>query len=297
MKNLLLRAYEKLRGLREAAILRCIRTDIHSKPQTRSGIKSFQTAGSTTDAFSVITVPMTILQATLWLYATALRRSSESLLKNWVVSLAPWAYAALLSAIAFVVAPLGIIGGLVLGVATQACISSGLYLVKNIVESGRADIKDFTSGFTVYLWELLGIAFIIWIPMRILGMGLAAAPNGALIFALIQIALYVLLNPLPELVYQTRTSGIALISESYNFIVENWLEWFLPNVVLTLAGYFILQIFAAITTGMPGAVQLFITAVAIGLYISYLMIFRGFLFAELYGSTRRSRAYRYKARA
>ena len=55
-------------------------------------------------------------------------------------------------------------------------------------------------------------------------MALASAANGGLILALIQIALYILLNPLPELVYQTRSSGVTLISESYNFIVENWLE-------------------------------------------------------------------------
>jgi hypothetical protein len=248
------------------------------------------------EAFFCYKNPMSALHATLWLYRMALRRSWESLLKNWVVSFAPWAYAALLSVIAIVVAPLGIIGGLALGVATQACISSGLYLIKNIVESGRADVKDFISGFTIYLWELLGIAFIMWIPMRLLAMSLESAVNGGLIFALVQIALYILLNPLPELVYQTRSSGIALISESYNFIVENWLEWFLPTIVLTITGYLILQVFAGITTGLPTLVQIFITAVGIGLCLSYFMIFRGFLFAELYGSTRRSRAYRYKAR-
>jgi hypothetical protein len=237
---------------------------------------------------------MSALHATLWLYRTALRRSWESLLKNWVVSFAPWAYAALLSVVAVVVAPLGILGGLVLGMATQACISSGLYLIKNIVESGRANVRDFINGFTVYLWELLGIAFILWIPMRVLAMALESVANGGLIFGLIQIAVYILLNPLPELVYQTRSSGVTLISESYNFIVENWLEWFLPNIVLTIAGYLILQAFAAVTTGLPGVVQIFITAVGMGLCLSYFMIFRGFLFAELYGSTRRSRAYRYK---
>jgi hypothetical protein len=237
---------------------------------------------------------MSTVQATLWIYAKALRRSWESLLKNWVVSFAPFAYAALLSILAFIVASLGIIGGLVLGLASQACISSGLHLIKNIVESGRADLKDFINGFTVYLWELLGIAFILWIPMRVLAMALASAPNGGLIFALIQIAIYILLNPIPELIYQTRASGLGLISESYNFIVENWLEWLLPNIVLTIAGYLILNILNAITTGLPGVVQVFIITVGMGLCVSYFMIFRGFLFAELYGSTRRSRAYRYK---
>ena len=238
---------------------------------------------------------MSTVQATLWLYATALRRSWESLLKNWVVSFAPWVYAALLAILALVVAPLGIIGGLVLGLATQACISSGLYLIKNIVESRRADLKDFVHGFTVYLWELLGIAFILWIPMRVLTMALASTPNGGLIFGLIQLAIYILLNPVPELIYQTRSSGLTLIGDSYTFIVENWLEWLLPNIVLTIAGYLILNILSAITTGLPSVVQIFIVAVGMGLCLSYFMIFRGFLFAELHGSTRRSRVYRYKA--
>ena len=238
---------------------------------------------------------MSTVQATLWLYATALRRSWESLLKNWVVSFAPWVYATLLTVLALVVAPLGIIGGLVLGLATQACISSGLYLIKNIVESRRADFKDFVNGFRVYLWELLGIAFILWIPMRVLAMALASTPNGVLIFTLIQLAIYILLNPVPELIYQTRSSGLALISDSYNFIVENWLEWLLPTIVLTIAGFLILNVLSAITAGLPSVVQIFIVAVGMGLCLSYFMIFRGFLFAELHGSTRRSRAYRYKA--
>ena len=130
--------------------------------------------------------------------------------------------------------------------------------------------------------------------MRVLAMALASTPNGGLLFALIQVAVYILLNPAPELIYQTRSSGIGVISDSYNFVVENWLEWFLPNIVLTLAGYCIFNILSAISIGLPGVVQIFIVAVGMGLCLSYFMIFRGFLFAELHGSTRRSRAYRYK---
>jgi hypothetical protein len=64
---------------------------------------------------------------------------------------------------------------------------------------------------------------------------------------------------------------------------------------MTVAGYLILNILNAIATGLSSVVQIFIVAVAIGLCLSYFMIFRGFLFAELHGSTRRSRVYRYKA--
>lgn len=240
---------------------------------------------------------MDTVRATLWIYALALRRSGHSLRKNWVISFAPWAYATLLSALGALVASWGIVGGLLLGLGSQACFSSGLHLIKNVVDAGRADFNDFVKGFTVYLWELVTIAFILWIPMRLLATVLATVPNGSLLFSLIQVAVFILLNPVPELIYQTRSSGLALISDSYHFIVENWLEWLLPNFVMTLAGFFILQILAALTTGLPELIQLFIVAVGAGLCLTYFMIFRGFLFAELHGTTRRSRAYRYKAQA
>jgi hypothetical protein len=106
-----------------------------------------------------------------------------------------------------------------------------------------------------------------------------------------------LLNPVPEFIYQTRTTGLELLSASYNFIVENWLEWLLPNVVLTAAGYMLLRILQGFIWVLPPLVQWFIIAFVAGLFLTYFMTFRGFLFAELHGTTRRSRVYRYNARA
>jgi len=240
---------------------------------------------------------MQIIQATLWLYATAIKRALECVVKNWVVSFAPAAYSVGLTLVLSLVAPLGIVGGLLFSLASQACVSSGLFLIKNMIETGKANFNDFLNGFTVYIWELITIAFILWIPLRVLESALAGQPNGGLIFLLIKLALYVLLNAVPELIYQTRITGIELISASYNFIVENWIEWLIPNLVLALGGYFLLQLVSPLLFGLPGFVQLFLYSFIAGLLLTYVMTFRGFLFAELHGTTRRSRIYRYKARA
>ena len=239
---------------------------------------------------------MKILQITWWLYSAALLRSWQCVRKNWIVSFAPLAYGIVLSGAGMVVWRFGIIGGLLMGLIAQACVSSGLHLIGNMVNSGKADLDDFLRGFTVYLWELLGIAFILWIPMRLAAMALAGVPNGGLIYLMIQIALYVFLNPVPELIYQSRTSGLELLSASYSFIVENWIEWFIPNIVLTILGYFLLQLVAALVVGLPGFMQSFVQVFGLGLCLTYFMVFRGFLFVELHGTTRRSREYRYKAR-
>ena len=240
---------------------------------------------------------MQTLQVTLWMYAVALKRSWECARKNWVVSFAPVAYGVILAIVVSLVAPLGIIGGLLFSLASQACVSSGLFLVKNMVDSNKADFNDFLNGFTVYLWELLGIAFILWIPLRLLAMALATAPNGDLIYFLIKLALYILLNPVPEFIYQTRASGIELISSSYNFIVENWIEWLIPNILLLAVGYFLMALFEPLIFGLPAFVALFLYAFIVGLGLTYFMIFRGFLFAQLHGTTRRSRLYRYKSQS
>jgi len=52
-------------------------------------------------------------------------------------------------------------------------------------------------------------------------------PNGPLLYLGVQILLYVIFNAVPELIYQGRVSGLALLSASYQFIVENWIEWLL----------------------------------------------------------------------
>jgi hypothetical protein len=239
---------------------------------------------------------MTILQATLWIYLTALQKSWQCVVKNWIVGFAPLAYGLIMSLASLLAMPLGIVGGFLLGLASQACISSGLHLIKNMITTSKANFNDFLDGFIVYLWDLLTVAFIIWIPLRLAGMALASVPNGDLIYFMIQAALYILLNPVPEFIYQTRTSGLELLSASYNFIVENWLEWLVPNILITIAGFFLLRLLYALVWVLPFFIQWFVIAFAFGLFLTYFMTFRGFLFAELHGSTRRSRTYRYKAR-
>jgi hypothetical protein len=230
------------------------------------------------------------------MYTTALQKSWQCVRKNWVVSFAPVVYGFALTIIGILVAPLGVIGGLLYSLASQACASSGLFLVKNMVESGKADVNDFTRGFTVYIWELITIAFILWIPMRIAATGLASVANGALLFFLLKLGLYIILNAVPELIYQSRASGLELIGASYNFIVENWIEWLIPNLILFAAGYYFLDFFDSFLYGLPAFLQLFLSAFMLGLCLTYFMTFRGFLFAQLYGTTRRTRIYRYDAR-
>jgi hypothetical protein len=240
---------------------------------------------------------METVNATLWIYRVALRRSVELLVANWGIIFAPLAYSLILSAAAALVAPLGLIGGFIMTAVTAACGSSGLFLIENVVRMGKFGFNDFFKGFSVYLWEILGIAFILWIPMTLLRQVAYSTDEGPLIVLLIQILLYVILNPVPELIYQSRVSGLALLSASYEFIVENWIEWFAPNLSITAAAYVLLGWLDVPAAYLPSFFRFFFLFAIFGLLLTFLMIFRGLLFSELAGSTRRSRAYRYRARA
>jgi hypothetical protein len=237
------------------------------------------------------------IKAILWIYKTALTKTIQLLRDNLGIIFAPIAYSVLLSAAAMLLAPLGIIGGIIMSVVLAACASSGLYLIENVVRMNKATLQDFSRGFSVYLWDILTIAFIFWIPMRLLAQVAFTTPNGPLLYLGVQILLYVIFNPVPELIYQGRVSGLALLSASYQFIVENWIEWLLPNLLVGVAGYMLRNLVYQLVALMPFFLQYFLVGAAFGLFLTFLMIFRGLLFAELNGTTRRSRVYRYKARS
>ena len=239
---------------------------------------------------------METIKATLWIYRTAFTRSGQLVRENWVVVFVPSAYSVFLSVAGIFLIPLGLVGGLLLLLASNACMSSGLHLLENILNSRRADVNDFLKGFTVYLWEIVRISFILWIPMMLVSSVLVQTPNGPIIIMFIQISLYIILNAVPELIYQSRASGVEILVASYHFIIENWPEWFAPNIIITIAGWALMLALNPLASAFAAPLYIFVIASLIGFFITYLMIFRGLLFSELNGSNRRARVYRYKVR-
>ncbi len=239
---------------------------------------------------------METIKATLWIYSIAFKRSAQLVRVNWAIIFAPFAYSVFLSVAGTFLLPFGLVGGMLFLLAVNACMSSGLYLVENILNSRKANVNDFFKGFTVYLWEIVRISFILWIPMMLVSSVLAETPNGDIIFTFIQFVLYIILNAVPELIYQGRASGVDLLGASYHFIIENWPEWFTPNIIITFIGWAVMRALSPLTGVLSTPIHVFVIVSIIGLFLTYLMIFRGLLFSELNGSNRRARVYRYKVR-
>jgi hypothetical protein len=67
--------------------------------------------------------------------------------------------------------------------------------------------------------------------------------------------------------------------------------------LLGFLGFWLLSQFESLLYSLPWFVEYFLAALVMGLLLTYFMTFRGFLFSQLHGTTRRTRIYRYDARA
>ena len=161
-----------------------------------------------------------ILQVTLWIYATALMRAFDCVRKNLVVSLAPLAYSLVLSAAGHDRAAIGNSRR----VSARSC-EPGVHQLGALSGqkydrwSGKTDFNDFARGFTVYPWDSdHDFSSSRGIPMRLGRHGVgddSQRPHSFIsAFKSRSISCY---NPVPELIYQSRTSGLEFARRKLQF--------------------------------------------------------------------------------
>jgi len=230
------------------------------------------------------------------IYAECLKKAFKALGKNaWTIFL-PAILSVAFTLTASLLGAIPLIGPFLLGFVFDAALSSYLYFVGEVVANGRVSWSEFGKSLRAYFWSILNLLFVFWILDFVLGPALRANPNAPLIRGLLGIAAFVLLNAVPEVLYQKGTfGGIATIQRTFQFIQENWIEWFIPNLLLGGAAYeAYLFLGEQASNGLGPAAQIAVSAVA-GALLHGVMVFRGFLFEVLDGSTHRQRMYRYRA--
>lgn len=260
------------------------------------------------------------VHATLQLYRDTLVATGRSLRRGWLIVPAVGLFSVLMLLAGSMAGGVGMIGGLLLGLVNALLIGATLSLIEESLKSSRTlSIKDIGTSFGQYFGDVIGIGFMLWVPVWALESGMATHPQGHVITAAIFLLGFILLNPVPEVIYQVRHhSPLDVIRESYEFVMENWLEWFLPLAVILgpLGLTFFFQVSSRMGRGaglnffdlllLPGTVVSFwLGKIGIPEGMSWLMtvivtppltvlvlMFRGNLFAALHGSTRRQRAFK-----
>ncbi len=197
----------------------------------------------------------------------------------------------------------GFLGGIVMTLVQSALLSSYLFLMNRIIRTGRFKQEDMTDGVRVYfrkIWITLIIVFVAQYGLSLVAQIFGTVlPFAGLIWIIAYCLAIILLNPLPEVIYQKHVDELGTFTYAYGFVKENWIDWFIPNVllgaVIWVVNTGINMAFGAIASGFSIGLGLsfpvVISAIVLQAFISYSMIYRGLLFHELSTTTRRKRLF------
>ena len=264
------------------------------------------------------------LVAALDLYRQALRKTGQSLLRGWMTIVAVVAFLFLLLIAQQIAAPLGLAGGFLLGAVNALLVGMTLSLIEQGVSFARAiTIQDIFDSFGHYFWDVIGVGFVLWIPLMALDMGTQQNPDGQWISYAVMLLIFILLNPAPEVIYQVpHESPLDVFKRAYDFVLENWIEWFLPIALLLLpliaapgglTSFFLLSHSVGRGAGLDFSQILIVPFTILGSWLSSfgiapwlaqylillltpplavtLLLFRGHLFASLSRSSHRQRQF------
>jgi hypothetical protein len=252
----------------------------------------------------------------LSLYRQVTLEAARRAVTAWPAALALPIYAVLLVAAAVVCAPLGIIGGFLIGLVVAACWSSYLDLISQAVAGSKIRVRwdDFKRTFLAHFWDVISVMFAFWI-ISIVTTPLTSGASGRAAAGVIGFASAFFFNVVPEMLYQGRSRSFALLMDSARFMFRFPVVWLLPNILFAAVALWAagllqqithpaegLLLFGAIFSG-GGLLQVFWGiphwAIPIALAgVHYVMIFRGLLFRELVsgGGNARLRAFQAKMR-
>ncbi len=265
-------------------------------------------------------IHMSLFTATWQLYRECFQATLVSFRRGWRVVPAVILFFVGMLAATTMLSGLGLVGGLILGALNAVLIGATLALFELAILSARPIIlSDIGECLGRYFWDVMGVGFVLWIPMMLLDQGMQTTPNGAFLSSAIFLLLFILLNPAPEVIYQIRhASPLEVFKTSYDFVLDNWIEWFLPLfvVIAPLGMTFFLQLstrlgrgaglnflqmlVVPVTTLTAWLGQLGVSEEITSLLVFllappltvFMFLFRGHLFHALHTSSRRQRLFR-----
>lgn len=265
------------------------------------------------DSFNSIT------KATLAVYAVALKEAWRGFAKNWripllhVVLIVPLSFLFQNRALSFMFG--GFAGSLIVGMVFAIVLAAYLATVRAAANNDVL-LLDEIWGETLGLFNpVISVLFLIFIASFVLGMLFPPA------LVLLNLAIVVVLNPAPEAIIHSRgcsscgSSGLETVQESFDFLRENFLEWFIPWGVfcfLLFAPLFGTSLVFEVMSRVDPlkliqivfsflSIDILIHPVSLVMVITFfyalyfIFIFRAVLFLKLATSTRRKRVYQYEA--
>lgn len=223
------------------------------------------------------------------------KKAVSAFKNNLLIFLLAMPYMALTMVAGSVAAMMGFLGGILIFVVEAAIISDYLHIIHQVITRRKFDLDDFKNGFTIHFRKVYMVLFVVWVANY--GVSLLLSPVlNAMGLGFVLVAIYffafVILNPLPEMIYQKYFSEAETFVKTVEFTRENAISWLVPNAVIFAILFAIRALIdaALLPFGLGWLNLLVLSVVSAGL-ISFGMIYRGYLFDVLYKTTRRKRLF------
>ena len=225
---------------------------------------------------------MAALKVYLQLYAECFRKALTAIGKNPWTLLLPSVVLLARAWTGRLVYVLGILGGIIVTLATAALFSSYLHFVGELVRGGRISGKDLQRSFGAYLWPVVNVFFVVWIASIVLGLFLGDNPNLAALLTALSIVAVVALNAVPEAIYLREShGGMQTIMVNWEFLKEQWIPWFAPNLPL-FGALALIDVYVQVPI---------LGTILLGAALHVVMVFRGNLFRALDRTSHRQRMF------
>ena len=234
---------------------------------------------------------MNVLTVYLRIYADAFRQALTGIRNNAWTVLLPIGLLYANSLASGLVLSIPYLGQFLVWIVWAAAASCYLYFVGEVVAKSRVKLDEFGRSIRAYFWSVANLFFVFWIATLVISL-LVPPPQQPVFTRLLFLAAAILLNAAPEVIYQRGSyGGLETAQRSINFLQANWIEWGIPNLLLLALWYFL----PPNPLAMLGAIGSILEAVIEGAFVHLVMVFRGFLFAALDGTSHRQRMYRYRS--
>lgn len=258
------------------------------------------------------------IKATLEIYKECVINATRGLVQNWILLVGTVACLIVFSILLPVFGQFGRVGGFMLGLLFDALLALHYSWLSETVSKNKLrwrSLLEFDWGLFIAIISVSFILYIVWLVT----FPFSQQPDARAAIIIVQLLIVFLFNAIPESIYIHRSESIAAFSLAASFTKENWIEWYLPFVILLLPWIWIgghpvevLLTISMLSPLMPGVIiilglsELLPNSAAIIGYYGFLvvgvslstwfMLFRGFLFKELSSGSRRRRIYLAKQR-
>ncbi len=253
---------------------------------------------------------MDMLRATLGLWWEASREAFRTLGRTWWALAALFGASLLLGLMGLVTGRLGIVGGFLYGMASALVAGAYLSLLGvGVLQRRLVRFEDVKDSLGRHFWDVVSVLFVFWVASLVLGLA-----HSDIVMIVAVFAAWLAFNPVPEAVYQGGSRSLALLADAGRFVLDNWVEWYLPQIVLgaglwLLAPHLPLQSHASLFGpffgfvhvtdafgAAPGALGATVETLLLTGGVHVVMVFRGELYRLCARSGRRARAWRARFR-